>query len=195
MIWNRCLLALVLSALVLGLGGGCVPPPEGKQFTCVDDVIRIGDTLKISLIVPGENGTVSDKEFLVASDGTVNLYLLGPTKALGVKFGDFEKFMQKAYLEKNYFKQVTVGIKPGERFYSVGGEVGSKGRQVYVGQTTVLRAIASCGDFTEFANRRRVEITRADGRREEMDCKKAINDPKYDRPICPGDHINVPRSL
>jgi protein involved in polysaccharide export with SLBB domain len=194
MIWNRCFSALVLSALVLVLGGGCVPPPEGKNFTCVDDVIRVGDSLSLSLIVPGE-GAAPDKQFLVGSDGTVNLYLLGSMKAAGVKFGDFEKAVQKAYIDQKFFKQVTVIIKPGDRFYSVGGEVVAKGRQVYVGQTTVLRAIASCGDFTEFANRRRVEITRADGKREVMDCKKAINDPKYDRPICPGDHINVPRSL
>ena len=194
MIWNRFLSALVLSALVLVWGGGCVPPPDGKNFTCVDDVIRVGDSLNLSLIVPGE-GAASDKQFLVGSDGTVNLYLLGSMKAAGVKFGDFEKAVQKAYIDQIYFKQVTVVIKPGDRFYSVGGEVNAKGRQIYVGQTTVLRAIASCGDFTEFANRRRVEITRADGRREVMDCKKAISDPKYDRPICPGDHINVPRSL
>jgi protein involved in polysaccharide export with SLBB domain len=193
MIWNRCLLALAFSVLVV-LFSGCETPSRGESFTCVDDVIRIGDTLKINLIVPGE-GAPADKEYLVGSDGTVNLYLLGAVKAAGVKFSDFEKSVQEAYIKKNFFKQVTVTVKPGERFYSVGGEVNAKGRQVYIGQTTVLRAIASCGDFTEFANRRRVEITRADGKREVMDCKKAIKDPKFDRPICPGDHINVPRSL
>ena len=194
MIWNRCLSTLVLFALAAVLGGGCVPPPSGDKFTCVDDVIRVGDTLNISLIVPGE-GATTDKQFLVGSDGTVNLYLLGPMKAAGEKFGDFEKTVQKAYIGQNFFKKVTVVMKPGDRFYSVGGEVNSKGRTMYIGQTTVLRAIASCGDFTEFANRRRVEITRADGKREVMDCKAAIQNPKYDRPICPGDHINVPRSL
>jgi protein involved in polysaccharide export with SLBB domain len=193
MIWNRCLLALVISSFAI-LFSGCETPPKGEPFTCVDDVIRIGDTLKINLTVPGE-GVPTDKELLVGSDGTVNLYLLGSTKAAGVRFSDFEKSVQEAYIKKNFFRQVTVTVKPGDRFYSVGGEVNAKGRQLYIGQTTVLRAIASCGDFTEFANRRRVEITRADGKREVMDCKKAINDPKYDRPICPGDHINVPRSL
>lgn len=71
----------------------------------------------------------------------------------------------------------------------------SAARQIYVGSTTVLRAITSCGDFTEFANRRKVEIIRANGQREVMDCNKARKDPsKYDRPICPGDAIFVPRS-
>jgi protein involved in polysaccharide export with SLBB domain len=194
MIWNRCFLAAVLSALLV-LWSGCVTPAITGKVTCVDDVIRVGDILKISLIVPGETGAASDKDFLVGSDGTVNLYLLGPMKAADVKFADLEKAMQKAYIEKNYFKQVTVVVKPGDRFYTVAGEVKAPGRQFYIGQTTVLRAIAICGDFTEFANRSRVEITRADGKREVMDCKKAIKDASYDRPLCPGDHINVPRSL
>ena len=193
MIWNRCLSALVLSALAV-LWSGCVPPPTGDQFVCVDDVIRIGDTLNISLIVPGEAAT-TDKQFLVGSDGTVNLYLLGPTKAAGVKFGDFEKAVQKAYIEQNFFKKVTVVMKPGDRFYSVGGEVASKGRTIYVGQTTVLRAIDRCGDFTDFTKRTKVQIIRASGRKETVNCDKAIKNPKLDRPICPGDHINVPRSL
>ena len=194
MIWNRCLSALVFSALLLMLGGGCVPPPPGN-FTCVDDVIRIGDSLKLSLSTPGETGGTTDKDLLVGSDGTVNLYLLGSTKAAGVKFSDFEKSVQQDYITKKFYRQVTVTVKPGDRFYTLGGEIKAPGRQVYIGQTTVLRAIAVCGDFTEFANRRRVEINRADGRREVMDCKKAIQDSKYDRPLCPGDHINVPRSL
>lgn len=194
MIWNRCFSAFVALALIL-LFSGCETPLSGDKFTCVDDVIRIGDSLKLSLSTPGETGGTTDKDLLVGSDGTVNLYLLGPTKAAGSKFSDFEKSVQEDYIRKKYYRQVTVTVKPGDRFYTVGGEVKAPGRQVYIGQTTVLRAIAVCGDFNEFANRRRVEINRADGRREIMDCKKAIQDSKYDRPLCPGDHINVSRSL
>lgn len=194
MIWNRSFSAFVALALVL-LFSGCETPLTGDKFTCVDDVIRIGDSLKLSLSTPGEPGGTTDKDLLVGSDGTVNLYLLGPTKAAGSKFSDFEKSVQEDYIRRKFYRQVTVTVKPGDRFYTVGGEVKAPGRQVYIGQTTVLRAIAVCGDFNEFANRRRVEINRADGRREIMDCKKAIQDSKFDRPLCPGDHINVSRSL
>jgi protein involved in polysaccharide export with SLBB domain len=195
MIWNRCFPALAFCALLVVWGAGCVPPPEGKNFTCVDDVIRVGDSLKFSLTTPGETAGTKDFDLLVGSDGTVNLYLLGTTKAAGIKFSDLEKSTQHDYVAKKYYNRVTVTVKPGDRFYTVAGEVKAPGRQVYIGQTTVLRAIAVCGDFNEFANRRKVEITRADGRRELMDCKKAIQDSKFDRPLCPGDHVNVPRSL
>ena len=162
------------------------------QYSCVDDVIRLGDTLTINLLDIPEPKTDT---YLVGSDGTINLSLLGSIVATNKKFGVFEKEIQKEYLDRKFYRQVKVVVKPGDRFYTVGGEVNAKGRQMYVGQTTVLRAIVSCGDFTEFANRRSVEILRADGTREVMNCVKARKDQRYDRPICPGDAVFVPRSL
>ncbi len=193
MIWKGWIPALGLFVLAV-TWTGCETPGAGSQFVCIDDEIRIGDELSISLLVSSDPPI--DKTFVVRADGTVNLQHLGPFPAAGKKFGQFEKEVQKAYVEKKIYRELTVLVKPGDRFYSVGGEVATKGRQVYVGQTTVLRAIVSAGDFTEFANRRKVQIIRATGETEVMDCKKARDNPKkYDRPICPGDAIFVPRSL
>jgi protein involved in polysaccharide export with SLBB domain len=189
--WIPALGLFVLAATWSGCSIFMADQPP-SQYTCVDDEIRIGDTLTISLLDIPEPKTDS---FLVGGDGTVNLPLLGSIVATNKKFGAFEKEIQKAYLDKKMYRQVTVVVKPGDRFYTVGGEVNSKGRQIYVGQTTVVRAIVSCGDFTEFANRRRVEILRANGTREIIDCIKARKDHRFDRPICPGDAIIVPRSL
>src|SRR5215203_3335836 len=149
---------------------GCVTDQLPSHYSCVDDVIRLGDTLTISLLDIPEPKTDT---YLVGSDGTINLSLLGSIVATNKKFGVFEKEIQKEYLDKKFYRQIKVVVKPGDRFYTVGGEVSSKGRQIYVGQTTVLRAIVSCGDFTEFANRKKVEILRADGTREVIDCVKA----------------------
>jgi len=171
---------------------GCETDRLPSVHPCVDDVIRLGDTLTIALLDIPEPKTDS---YLVGSDGTINLSLLGSIVATNKKFGVFEKEIQKEYLDRKFYKQIKVVVKPGDRFYTVGGEVNAKGRQIYVGQTTVLRAIVSCGDFTEFANRRKVEILRADGTREVMDCVQARRDQRYDRPICPGDAIFVPQSL
>jgi polysaccharide biosynthesis/export protein len=184
----------LLGLLVLAVTGpGCKTAGPQESYVCTDDEIRIGDTLKISILdIPDPQ---PEKDFVVRSDGTVNLQLLGSLKAEGKKFGVFEREVQSAYISNKFFKHVTVVVKPGERFYSVAGEVKGASRQVYVGQTTVLRAIATCGDFTEYANRKKVEITRANGKREVIDCNKARKDSRYDRPICPGDYIFVPRSL
>ena len=186
--WIPALGLLVLAATWTG----CKHRPPGT-YPCVDDEIRVGETLLISLLdIPDP---MADKSFLVAGDGTVNLPHLGSIVATNKKFVVFEKEIQRLYIEKKLYRHVTVSVKPGERYYTVGGEVNTKGRTLYLGQTTVLRAIVSCGDFTDFADRRNVAIVRANGTREVMDCVQARKDPRYDRPLCPGDAIFVPRSV
>lgn len=183
----------IAAAVALALVSvGCQTGPAPKPVVCQSDDIRAGDTVTVSFLdipMPIEN-----KEFQVASDGTINMPLIGPVKALGKKFGAFEAEMQKRYVPQ-YYTRLTLIVKPGVRFYYVSGEVKQPGRQVYGGETTVLRAIASAGDFTDYANKKRVQIHRATGEIEVIDCKKAINKPEFDRTICPGDNIIVPRSL
>ena len=197
MIWNWKGWILALGLLMLAaVWVGCGTPPPPQPYNCIDDEIRIGDTLNISYLdIPPEHQP-AEKQFVVRSDGTVNLARIGAIPAANLKFGAFERAVEQAYIKAREFNHITVAVKPGVRFYTVGGEVNGKSRQEYVGQTTVLRAIASCGDFTEYANKRKVVIIRANGDREVMDCVQARKNPKkYDRPICPGDYIDVPRSL
>lgn len=181
--------------LVVATWNGCEtnaakPPP----INCSADDIRTGDTLTISLLDIPE--PIVEKQFQVRGDGNVNLPYNLTIRARGKTFGDFEQEVRKSYVTNNIFRSVTVVVKPGDRFYTVDGEVKSPSRQIYSGETTVLRAIATCGGFTEFASRTKVKITRHNGDDEIVDCKKAVRDPKkYDRPICPGDYISVPRSL
>jgi len=192
MIWKNWIFLLGL-AVFATIWAGCETAGPKEQYVCVDDEIRVGDRLKISLLdIPTPE---LDKEFDVRNDGTVNLQLLGSMKAAGKKFGQFERELQQAYISKQFYARITVVVKPDVRFYTVDGEVKGPTRMVYVGPTTVLRAIATCGGFTDFAKRQRVEITRANGKRENVDCKKAQKDPKFDVTICPGDYIFVPRTV
>ena len=89
-----------------------------------------------------------------------------------------------------YYKRLTVTVTSEQRVYYVGGQVRSPGRQVYLGATTVTKAIQSAGDFTDFAAKRRVELTRGD-KRLLIDCLKAAKDPSLDLPVFPGDKIHV----
>lgn len=149
----------------------------------------------ISILDVPDAQRVTDRDFVVGSDGTINAPYLQTVHAAGKTFGQFERELQTSYITNRIFKQPTVVVKPGVRFYSVGGEVKQPGKLIYSGQTTVVRAIVAAGDFTEFANRKKVQIVRANGQYEVVDCKKARTNPKFDRPICPGDSITVPRSL
>jgi protein involved in polysaccharide export with SLBB domain len=62
-----------------------------------------------------------------------------------------------------------------------------------LGETDIVKAISAAGDFTDFANKRKVRLTTADGHTKIINVRKAIEDPQYDVPVYPGDKIFVPR--
>jgi len=198
--WKGLITALTLLAAAAGWTGcallGSGDDKKLEPYICQSDVIRVGETVRISFYdAPGNDPILgADKDFPVRNDGTINVPHLQSVAAAGKTYGALERELQTNYVPK-YFGRLTIVIKPGDRLYTVAGEVKSEGRQIYLGETTVLRAISSCGGFTEYANRRKVKILRATGETEIVNCRKAADNPKYDRPICPGDHIVVPRSL
>jgi protein involved in polysaccharide export with SLBB domain len=58
-----------------------------------------------------------------------------------------------------------------------------------------LKVIASAGGFTDFANKKKVKLTRVDGRTQIVNCPKALDNPSLDPEVYPGDTIHVPRRL
>jgi polysaccharide export outer membrane protein len=90
---------------------------------------------------------------------------------------------------------VTVTAEKNSRFYYVDGEVKHPDRFIYLSRTTVLKAIASAGGFTDFANKRKVTLTRLNGRTFTINCKKAIQVPSLDLEVFPGDRIFVKRAI
>lgn len=82
------------------------------------------------------------------------------------------------------------------RWFYIGGEVKTSGRLAYTGKLSVLEAIITAGGFTDFANRRKVQLVRAkDGSTVTLDCNKARGNPELDLPVNPGDKIIVPRNV
>ena len=184
---------MLIAVLVLA---GCETtnqPPD--KVACSSDELQAGDLITVTFAdLPPANAMPDHKE-RIKDDGTLSLPFNVSVKAAGKKAGAVQQDIHDRYVPRLYV-QLTVTIKTEDRFYSVGGEVKGPGRQVHLGSTTLLKAIQSCGDFTDFANKRRVEIIRANGDRVIIDCNKARKDPRrYDLPICPGDSIHVPRSL
>jgi protein involved in polysaccharide export with SLBB domain len=131
---------------------------------------------------------------IIKEDGTITLPYIGPVKAGGKTPGELQNDIHDLYVPK-YFVRLTISVTSQDRVYYVGGEVKAPGRQLYVGATTVTKAIQSAGDFTDFANRRKVSLIRADGQRIKVNCNKALEDPTQDLPVYPGDQIQVPRRL
>jgi polysaccharide export outer membrane protein len=158
------------------------------------EVLRVGDSLIITfadLTVP-----MAPFEDKIKSDGTITLPLNLTFKADGKTRGDLEKEIRARYVP-DYFKQMTVTVKQQDstRWYYVDGEVRLPNRQMYISRITVLKAIATAGGFTDFANKKKVKLTRLDGRTQIVNCPKALDNPSLDPEVYPGDKIHVPRRL
>lgn len=165
-------------------------PGSGSGLTALvqrGDEFAIGDLVTVKF--SGTIETIPSHEERIKSDGTITLPLIGAVKAAGRTPGELQTEIHDLYVDE-YYKRLTVTVTSEQRVYYVGGQVRSPGRQVYLGATTVTKAIQSAGDFTDFAAKRRVELTRGD-KRLLIDCLKAAKDPSLDLPVFPGDKIHV----
>jgi protein involved in polysaccharide export with SLBB domain len=175
--------------------GAPAPAPSMADIPGTDPYkLRKMDALTIIFSdLPYSQPAIEDR---IREDGTLTLIQNQTFKVEGKTRGELANEIRERYVPK-FFKNMTVTVKLTEstRFYYVGGEVKNAGRQVYLSQITLLGAIRSCGDFTDFANKKKVRLTRADGSTSIINCKKAIVDSKLDPEVYPGDKIYVPRSI
>lgn len=148
-----------------------------------------GDPIRV--VFSGITDPPPPHEEQIKEDGTVTLPNIGVIMAQGKTTGELQKEIHDKYVPA-YYKRLTVTIMTERRVYYVQGQVRASGRQEYLGPMTVLKAIATAGDFTDFADRKRVILTRTDGNRITVDCVKAAKDSTYDLPVFPGDKIEVP---
>ena len=164
---------------------------ETNLATFKADTIQIGD--RVTVTFSGLPTPLLPHEEQVREDGQIKPPLLvQPVTAAGKTVGELQDELHRLYVPDLY-KTLTVTVRIQERYFFVGGEVRMPGQRPYLSQMTVVKAIQSAGDFTDFGNRKGVIVTRSDGTRLIVDCKKAIKNPKLDPPIYPGDNIRVPR--
>jgi polysaccharide export outer membrane protein len=130
----------------------------------------------------------------IKEDGTITLTQNQDFVAAGKTVAELEKEIHARYVPA-FFLNLTVTVVVQDRFFYVDGQVKSPNRLPYVGDITVLGAIASVGGPTDFAQLKKVKIIRANGKIEIVNYKKAQVDPKLDVPIFPGDRIIVPRKI
>jgi protein involved in polysaccharide export with SLBB domain len=163
--------------------GGNPPATQVARF-------QIGDTVSVTFDGPDQKPPHEEQ---IKEDGTITLDLIGKVQAVGKTAGELQNEIHDLYVPK-YYVRLTVNVKPGDLVYYVSGEVKGAGRQLYVGSTTVTKAVTSAGGLTDFA-RHKVWLTRANGQRIEVDYDEALQDQSKDPQVYPADQINVPRKL
>jgi polysaccharide export outer membrane protein len=152
---------------------------------------HVGETVSVAFSGPPD--PIDPHEELIKEDGNITLPLIGSIQALGKTAGELQNEIHDLYVPQ-YYVRLTVTVKPGDLVYYVRGEVKAPGRQLYVGETTVTKAITSASDFTDFASHK-VWLIRANGQRVKVNVDKALEDPTLDPQVYPGDQIVVPRRI
>lgn len=152
--------------------------------------VRTGDNLRVQL-----QGIPDAAEFTVQVDdqGYVNLRFVGRINAVGRAPSELAKDIEQAYIDGNFYKSINVSVGLSERFIYVGGEVQRPGRVLWTPDLTLSSAITAAGGFTPYARESAVTLSR-DNKSYTMDARLAARVPAEDRPLLPGDRINVAKS-
>ncbi|MCS7049581.1 MAG: polysaccharide export protein [Verrucomicrobiae bacterium] len=197
-----CGICILWVALGLALSG-CAstpssPPAEWTETAAAtENRLRVGDELIIRIATGGrtqQNLTPQEQvPVVVDENGEVSLPLIGRVQAAGLTPGELAERIEAHYVPR-YYVRCSVSVQVQARFFYVGGEVRAPGRYPWSEDMTLLKAINTAASFTDYANRRRVEIIRGKEKRP-VDVEAIRRNPALDVPIRPGDSIWVPRSV
>jgi protein involved in polysaccharide export with SLBB domain len=157
------------------------------------DRIAVGDIIRVmyEASVP-----IAPTEIQVPETGLVTIHMGEQVEVAGKMAADVSKEIRELFtVKKQMYKRLSVNVQVLGRTVSVGGEVRSTGSFPFEGGMTVLKAINRAGGFTEYADRRKVRVTRVNGQQITVDCKAALKMPELDVPLYPGDRIEVVRSI
>jgi protein involved in polysaccharide export with SLBB domain len=152
------------------------------------------DNINITFIGP-EGTLIPPFDGRISEQGTITLPLIGTVQAAGKTAAEIERDIHKAYVPQ-YYLRLTVTVRGQARFYFVGGEVKVPNRYEWTGELTVTKAIQTAGDFTDWANKKNVTVTRADGSTiRSINCVKILEGKSPDVPVYAGDKIHVRRRI
>ena len=159
-------------------------------------MLRVGDTVEIRLAgVPAEEMGQFSAPYTIDDSGSMNLPYIGLIKIAGLGVSQAQVAIEsKLKADKIYtHPTVTINIPNTTRFVNIGGQVRSPGRIPYRADLTLMSAINSAGGFTDYADKKRVTLTR-DSKVQKIDTRQLLAHPEKDTKVLPGDQINVPQS-
>ncbi len=162
-----------------------------------DAPLRIGDTFELRIGgVPPEDMSSINSTYTIDGGGGLNLPYIGKLKVDGMTSAEIQSTVERTYRDTGVFTHpsVTLVIQAQARFVNVGGHVKLPQRVPYTPDMTLMSAINAAGDFDEFADQKKVRLTR--GSTVKIVNAKAIRaNPANDVQVLPGDQIQVPESF
>ncbi len=174
-----------------------------NSMSVLDDRKRLGANDFVSFRVV-EDRDQESQHLRVNDNGELEVPYIGLVQASGRTCKDLA-FSIKNALEKEYYYHATVIIaidrvsdKPRGKVY-VYGSVKSQGPQEIPSDETytVSKAVIRAGGFGDFADKRKVKLTRKNGKDVVVDLKRVIEQghTEEDMVVQPDDQIYVPQRL
>lgn len=163
-------------------------PPSPPASETRLRTMQVGDRLEIYL-----HGIPNPQKLPVVIDenGFVTMPLIGQVRASGKTGSELERLIERMYIEKQFYRNVTCVVIPPPIEFFMRGEVRQPGRFPLHRDVTLPQAIALAGGYTEYAQPRRIRIHR--GTESFVVDSRRIERGEVPPSIEPGDIIVVPR--
>lgn len=174
---------LVISLLAAGVALGQEP------------ILRGGQSFGLRLAgVPQEDQVSISQSYTISDGGTIKLLYIPEMKAAGLRPTKLARNIEAAYRAAQIFSKPNVVIMLSEagavqRYVSVLGEVKASRSVNHTPGLRLFDVIAQCGGFSDFANPKKVKLTR-DGKVSFHDLSKTSNTDNV--VLQPNDIVTVP---
>ncbi len=133
-----------------------------------------------------------EKTATVDKNGDITLPMVRKVNIAGLTASVAAEKIRKTYIDKGFFRDLTVDVTAEVGFLFISGEINTPGRVDFKGGMTLTELIISSGDFTEFAKRSAVKIVR--GKKTSYhDYEKILRGEEEDPILKPGDRVVVER--
>ncbi len=174
-----------------------------NSMTVLDDKKKLGSNDYLSFRVVEDRDNES-QHLRVNDNGELEVPYIGLVQAAGKSCKELA-YTVKAALEREYYYHATVIIavdhiseKSRGRIYVYGSVKGQGPQEIPADESyTVSKAIIRAGGFGDFANKRKVKLTRKGGKDYIVDLKRVIEEGHTEEDVVlqPDDQIYVPQRL
>lgn len=174
-----------------------------NSMSVLDDKKRLGTDDFVSFRVVEDRDNLSQR-LRVNDNGELEVPYIGLVSAAGRTCRELA-YNIKSALEKEYYYHATVILavdrvseKSRGKVYVYGAVKGQGPQEIPTDETyTVSKAVIRAGGFSDFADKRKVKVTRKDGKDLVVDLKRVIEQghTEDDVVLRPDDQIYVPQRL
>ena len=174
-----------------------------NSMSALDEKKKLGSNDFVSFRVVEDRDNDSQR-LRVSDNGELEVPYIGPIPAEGKTCKELA-YNIKAALEREYYYHATVILaldrvseKSRGKVYVYGSVRAQGPQEIPTDESyTVSKAIIRAGGFGDFANKRKVKVSRKNGQDFTIDLKKVIEEgkPDADMVVLPDDQIYVPQRL